>query len=210
MLKKTLLAISITALSSAALSAPIVNLKVQGSITPPTCTIESKNEVDVVYNFDISPSLFPVSGNLTLDGKSENIQIVCDATTYLAFEVEDNRSSSELELGNNNFGLGIYDLGGADTKIGYYNIQMSNAKTQQNVGGDFVDVGILTGTEYNTSSLLDKTQTTAWAIDVNNLAPGQVFSADFEVTPTINADMKSISGDASLDGHAILTFKFGI
>ncbi|MEK2485759.1 fimbrial protein, partial [Providencia stuartii] len=38
--------------SYAAFSAPVANLKVTGSITPPTCTIDNQNEVDVEYKFD--------------------------------------------------------------------------------------------------------------------------------------------------------------
>ncbi|MDN0006296.1 fimbrial protein, partial [Providencia stuartii] len=36
------------------------------------------------------------------------------------------------------------------------------------------------------------------------------FAADFEVTPTLSEDLKNSSGDVSLDGHAVLSFGFGI
>ncbi|MEX9965191.1 fimbrial protein, partial [Providencia stuartii] len=52
MFKKTLCALSLISVSYAAFSAPVANLKVTGSITPPTCTIDNQNEVDVEYKFD--------------------------------------------------------------------------------------------------------------------------------------------------------------
>ena len=50
MFKKTLCALSLISVSYAAFSAPVANLKVTGSITPPTCTIDNQNEVDVNIN----------------------------------------------------------------------------------------------------------------------------------------------------------------
>ncbi|MFG0743128.1 fimbrial protein, partial [Providencia sp. TYF_10] len=62
MFKKSLLALSLITLSSVAFSAPVANLKVTGSITPPTCTVNGEEEADVLYQFDITPGIFPTSG----------------------------------------------------------------------------------------------------------------------------------------------------
>lgn len=210
MFKKSFLALSLITLSGAAFSAPIANLKVQGTITPPTCTIQGQDEVDVIYQFDITPGLFPASGNLPLKEQAKNIQVVCDAITYLAFDATDNRADTELTAGNFNFGLGTYDLEGTDTKIGYYTVTMKNATTQQNPDAEIVNVGVRTGTTHGTASLLNKTASSAWATSSSVLASGQIFSADFEVKPTINGAMKGSAGDAELDGHAVLAFKFGL
>nr|ELR5038549.1 hypothetical protein [Providencia stuartii]ELR5084469.1 hypothetical protein [Providencia stuartii] len=70
MFKKSLIALSLITLSGTALSAPIANLKVTGSITPPTCLINGATEDTIIYDFDISPGIFPASGNLVLDTKS--------------------------------------------------------------------------------------------------------------------------------------------
>lgn len=210
MLKKTFVALSIMALSGTALSAPIANLKIQGSITPPTCAIQGETEVDVLYKFDITPGLFPVSGNLRLTPQTKNIQVVCDAVTYLAFTAVDDRVGTEMTIGNNNFGLGEHDMNGTNTKIGYYTVTMKNATTQQSSDSAVVNVGVRIGTTHATTGLLNKEQSTAWSISSTALASAQVFSADFEVKPTINSAMKNSDDDAELDGHAILAFKFGL
>ncbi|MFG0743748.1 fimbrial protein, partial [Providencia sp. TYF_10] len=62
MFKKSLLALSLISLSGVALSAPVANLKVTGSITPPTCMVNGGEEADVLYQFDITPGIFPASG----------------------------------------------------------------------------------------------------------------------------------------------------
>ena len=62
MFKKYLLAISLLALSSGTTLAanPIAKLKVTGRIKPPTCTINNEEqESTIIYNFDITPGLFP-------------------------------------------------------------------------------------------------------------------------------------------------------
>ena len=206
MFNKSLLAISLLALSGAALSAPVANLKVTGTITPPTCTINGQAEDTFTYNFDLSPGIFPLTGNLTLDGKSQNIEVVCDATTYLTFTSTDERAGTELTTGNNNFGLGT---DGTD-KIGFYTISMENATVKENSDATATKVGVVSGTNYATSALVNKTQALGWATSKTQLAPGQIFAADFVVTPTINSVMKASSGDAKLDGFTVLTFAFGL
>ena len=207
MLKKSLLALALTAVASSAFAAPVANLKVTGSITPPTCTVNGVDEADVLYTFDVSPGLFPASGNLTMAPQSQNIQVVCDAQTYLAFNATDERAGTELTAGNTNFGLGLY---GDDTKVGFYKVTMENATVKANESAADTSVGVLVGSTYATSGVIDKTQTVSWATDKDILAAAQVFAADFAVQPTLNADMKSSDGTAQLDGHAVLTFAFGV
>ncbi|WP_283126231.1 fimbrial protein [Providencia stuartii] len=206
MLKKTVFALSMMTLSSAAISAPVANLKIIGSITPPTCTIDSQDEVTNTYDFDISPGIFPTSGDLTLDAQSQPITVTCDATTYLTFDTTDQRDGTASIAGDKNFGLNKYN----DDNIGYYTITMENAKVQANENSAAKDVGVLIGASYATSGVLNKTQKTAWATSSSLLAQGQIFSADFTVTPTIDSKMKNSTGDAQLDGHAVLAFGFGL
>lgn len=208
MFKKSLLVLSLMSLSGTALcAAPVANLKVTGSITPPTCTIAGQTEDTYTYDFDISPGIFPASGDLTLDPQSQNIEVVCDATTYLTFTSVDQRAGSELTAGDNNFGLGTYNT---DTKIGFYTITMGNATVKANADATATSVGIVSGSSYTNSALVNKTQPLGWATSQSQLAAGQIFAADFAVTPTINSVMKNSAGDASLDGHAVLTFAFGL
>lgn len=210
MFKKSLLALSLIALSGTALSAPVANLKVTGSITPPTCTINGQpDEVDVNYKFDITPGIFPASGNLTsLVAQSQPIEVICDATTYLTFTATDSKAGTELTAGNSNFGLGEY--GEEKTKIGFYQVTMQNAKVKADAEAEEKTVGVLNGTSYATTGVVDKTKAMGWATAANTLAAGQIFSADFAVKPTINGEMKNSAGDAELDGHAVLAFAFGL
>lgn len=208
MLKKSLLALSLMTLSGVVLSAPpIANLKVTGSITPPTCTINGEEEDTFTYDFDISPGIFPASGNLTLPEQSQNIEVVCDAATYLTFTAADERAGTELTTGANNFGLGTYD---DDTKIGFYTVTMSNAKVKTNPDAVETSVSVLTGTTQSATGVVNKTLVSGWSTSATQLAAGQIFSADFAVKPTINAVMKNSAGDAQLDGLSTLTFAFGL
>ncbi|CAG9411822.1 fimbrial protein [Providencia alcalifaciens] len=208
MFKKTIIALSLISASSATLAAaPVANLKVTGSITPPTCTIKGQNEVDLEYVFDVSPGMFPVSGNLGLDAKTNSIEVICDAATYLTFSSTDNRASSVLTAGAANFGLGLYDT---DKKVGLYTIQMKNATVKADAASVAQAVGVTNGTTYGTALYVDKTKKMGWATAVSTLRSGQIFAADFDVRPTLNAALKTSSGDAKLDGHATLAFAFSL
>ncbi|MCW2256061.1 type 1 fimbria pilin [Providencia alcalifaciens] len=208
MFKKTLLALSLITLSGAALSAPVANLKVTGSITPPTCTVNGEEETDVLYQFDISPGIFPASGNLVLDAKTQPIEVVCDATTYLTFDASDSRDGTALTTGDTNFGLGTY--GEDSLKVGFFNITMQNATVKADAEATANAVGVLNGTAYAISGVVDKTKKMGWGTAANTPSAGQIFVADFAVKPTINSEMKNTAGDATLDGHAVLAFTFGL
>ena len=211
MFKKTFLALSLITLSSAALSAPVANLKVNGAITPPTCSVNGTETTDVLYTFDVAPGLFPASGNLVMDAQEKNIEIVCDATTYLAFDIADERAASVLKTGANNFGLGLY---GDDTKVGFYTVTMQNAKIKATPEAAATTAYVKVGTGNGlTSSLLNNTMKTLWVNTTGTTAApvaAQVFSADFSVKPTLNGVLKNSDGTAKLDGHAVMTFSFGM
>ena len=208
MFKKTIIALSLISVSSATLAAaPVANLKVSGSITPPTCTIKGQNEVDLEYVFDVSPEMFPVSGNLGLDAKTNSIEVICDAATYLTFSSTDNRASSVLTAGVYNFGLGLFDT---DKKVGFYTINMKNATVKADSSSAAQTVGISNGATYGTTMFIDKTKKMAWATAASTLKAGQIFAADFDVKPTLSSELKTSSGDAQLDGHATLAFAFSL
>lgn len=206
--KKSLLALSLMTLSTAALSAsaPVVNLKVTGSIAPPTCLINGTNKDTFTYDFDFSPAIFPASGDLVLDAQSKNIEVVCDATTILTFTAEDLRSGTELTPGDNNFGLGTSE----SVNIGFYTVTMENATVKENANAKATSVSVLVGSDFGSTGTVSKTETAGWATAPDKLAQGQIFAADFTVTPTINKDLKSSASDVSLDGYAVLTFAFGL
>ncbi|HHN8583828.1 TPA: fimbrial protein [Providencia rettgeri] len=208
MFKKSLLVLSLITLSSTAFSAPVANLKVTGSITPPTCTVNGEEETDVLYQFDITPGIFPASGNLILDAKTQPIEVVCDATTYLTFDASDSRDGTALTTGNTNFGLGSY--GENELKVGFFTITMQNATVKADAEATAKTVGVLNGSTYATTGVVDKTKKMGWGTAANTPTAGQIFAADFAVKPTINSEMKNTDGDAALDGHAVLAFTFGL
>lgn len=208
MFKKSLLALSLISLSGIALSAPVANLKISGSITPPTCTVNGQEETDIKYQFDITPGIFPASGNLALDAKSQPIEVICDATTYLTFTATDDREGTSLGTESSHFGLGTY--GENKDKIGSYSITMQNPTVKADTNSNAKTVGVLVGTTYAALGVVDKTKIMGWATAANALTAGQVFTADFAVKPTISSTMKNSAGDAKLDGHAVLAFSFGL
>lgn len=210
MFKKSLLALALASLSATVLSAPVANLKVTGSITPPTCTIDGKDEVDVNYQFDITPRIFPASGNLILDAKAQPIEVVCDAATYLTFDATDNRDGTALTPSNTNFGLGSYGEDASSKKVGSYTITMQGATIKADTNATAKSVGVINGTAYATTGVVDKTKKMGWGTAANTPVAAQIFAADFAVKPTINGEMKSTAGDAKLDGHAVLAFSFGL
>ena len=200
MFKKSLLAISLLTLSSsiAFAATPTAKLKVSGDIQPPTCTINGEtSETTVEYTFAVTPGLFPAKGDLTLEPQSKNIVVTCDAKTYL--------------------GLGSYKMAvdgkeAVDTKVGYYTVSMKNATVKEDLTSEEKKVYVM-DSRYgrSTSKTLVKNDSLGWArSNANDYADGQVFAADFEVTPTINSALKNSDGDAKLDGLATLTFQFGI
>lgn len=208
MFKKSLLALAFAAVTGSAFAAgPVANLKVNGTITPPTCTVNGEEQsADVLYEFNVSPGMFPASGNLKMAADSQNIKVVCDATTYLSFTASDERTGTELVAGANNFGLGKH----GDDNVGFYNVVMKNAKVKANEAATEVSVGVQSGSNYATTGTLNKTMNFSWASAAGAYSSGQIFSADFEVTPTLNSVLKNSDGTAQLDGHAVLAFAFGV
>lgn len=208
MFKKSLLVLSLISLSGSVLSAPVANLKINGAITPPTCTVNGEENVDISYAFDVAPGLFPATGNLMLDEQIKNIEVVCDAKTYLAFDISDERTSSVLIAGATNFGLGLY---GESTNVGFYTVTASNMTTKDTPESIAKTAYLQIGNAALVARpTLNHTLKSSWVTTKDILASGTVFSADLAVKPTLNGVLKNSDGTAKLDGHAILTFSFGL
>jgi len=208
MLKVFIFALTLMVLSGTVLSVPpAARLAISGSITPPTCTLNSQTEETYFYYFDISPGIFPANDNLTLKPQTQNIEVICDATTYLTFISTDERAGSELITGNNYYGLGLYNT---DTKIGHFTMTIANATVKTTPDASAISVGIIRGSYFGNTSSINKTNNIGWGVSMGQLAAAQIFAADFTVTPTINNTMKNSAGDAELDGSVLLTFVFGL
>ncbi|MEZ2759670.1 fimbrial protein, partial [Providencia vermicola] len=134
----------------------------------------------------------------------------CDATTYLAFDIADERAASALTAGQNNFGLGLY---GENTKVGFYTVRMQNATIKADKDAEARTAYVKVGTTSEASQLINSAFKTVWANTSGTSAvpvAGQVFAADFAVKPTLNGTLKNSDGSAKLDGHAVMTFSFGV
>ncbi|AFH92622.1 DUF1120 domain-containing protein [Providencia stuartii] len=212
MMKNTITCLGLLPLLVAGLSYADTNanLKVSGEIKPPTCFINNQNEVDIVYNYTISPEMLNRSETTPLDRKKKRIEIVCDATTYLSFEAKDNRIDSvSSEQGRILFGLGKY---GADNSqnIGVYTITMSNATVKENSEEADKNVLILSGNTAKLKTDVNQLKKIAWAETSTKLAAGKIFAADFEVYAVLDIIRTNNIEDISLDGSATLSFGFGI
>ncbi|AXO18067.1 TPA: fimbrial protein [Providencia stuartii] len=212
MMKNTITCLGLLPLLVAGLSYADTNanLKVSGDIKPPTCSINNQNEVDIVYNYTISPEMLNRSEKTPLDKQKKRIEIVCDATTYLSFEAKDNRIDSvSSEQGHILFGLGTY---GTDNKenIGAYSITMSNATVKANSEEADKNVLISTGNTVKSEISVEQSKKIAWAETSKKLAAGKIFAADFEVYAVLNIIRTNNIEDISLDGSATLSFGFGI
>lgn len=211
-MKKKLLGLSIlgTFLSMSALAAgPVANIQVTGDIKPPTCLINNGDD-EIIFEFNIAPSLLPLDGNLTLESQSLPLEVQCDATTYLSLTPIDNRSGTELISGLYNYGLGTYN----DEDIGFYEIFLKNGFVRATPTSEAVEASFrksLTNLTYD-SFRLDKTASTSWTKGSGNseFASGQVFIADISVRPTINGALRNVTDSVELDGETTLQFSFGL
>jgi len=77
--------------SAGVTAAPVANLKINGDIKPPTCTVNGGDQADLIYNLGAtSPSLIPQSqGYNGLPSLSNKLTVTCDAATYLTFKATD-------------------------------------------------------------------------------------------------------------------------
>lgn len=91
MFKHSLIALTLTAAAGSAVAAPVANLKINGDIKPPTCTVNGGDQADLIYNLGaVSPSVIPQStGYNGLPAIANTLTVSCDATTYLTFKATD-------------------------------------------------------------------------------------------------------------------------
>ncbi|MBG3115479.1 type 1 fimbrial protein [Proteus mirabilis] len=91
-MKKVLLSLAMLSVISTPVLAktPVANLKINGDIKPPTCTINGGN-VDLVYNLgNISPSVIPNDMTYNqLPSISNTLTVTCDTSTFLTFRATD-------------------------------------------------------------------------------------------------------------------------
>lgn len=114
MFKKSFLAFSFMALSGAALSAPVANLKVQGSIAPPKCTVNGSDYADLLYQFG-KVTLDDIPQDTTYNGLpmlANKLTVTCDAETFLTFKATDNYPNAFIQTPgmNSNYSASTFSL----------------------------------------------------------------------------------------------------
>ncbi len=100
-MKKILLSLAMLSIISTPVLAktPAANLKINGDIKPPTCTVHGATQSDVIFDYGvISPTLIPQSKNYEypLATGKNTVTVECDAKTYLTFVASDTYDSAEL------------------------------------------------------------------------------------------------------------------
>ncbi|WP_245216692.1 DUF1120 domain-containing protein, partial [Proteus mirabilis] len=206
--------------------APVANLKINGDIKPPTCTINGATQRDVIFDYGvISPTLIPQSTVYSYSdiGVQNTVTIECDAKTYLTFTASDTYADTELSVNNTSGWFHLVDKANPETAVGAAFFAWDNVTVDSKPAyiSRANDVSI-TGTSYNNA--LYKGPTNGWtsekqtSVDKNALAliSGEIFQASFRQGMTMSTfilsrdelSKKGIDLSNGLDfmGEAVLTF----
>ncbi|HCT3580607.1 TPA: DUF1120 domain-containing protein, partial [Proteus mirabilis] len=209
---------------------PVANLKINGDIKPPTCTVNGATQRDVIFDYGvISPTLIPQSTVYSYSdiGVQNTVTIECDAKTYLTFTASDTYADTELSVNNTSGWFHLVDKANPETAVGAAFFAWDNVTVDSKPAyiSRANDVSI-TGTSYNNA--LYKGPTNGWtsekqtSVDKNALAliSGEIFQASFRQGMTMSTfilsrdelSKKGIDLSNGLDfmGEAVLTFNFGV
>ncbi|HFR4113171.1 TPA: DUF1120 domain-containing protein [Yersinia enterocolitica] len=206
--KITVLSSLIFGINAANAEAPTAELKVIGTLTVPSCTVNAPD--DGVYDFGkLSSSLIKSGATTTaLTPITKSWTVSCDAETYLNFTPVDNRAASVSTAGTTYFGMGNVNGTG---KIGYYTAQIKNGTVDSKVSNLFSSANaVFTAT---TSAYLTKDMRTGWSSGANTQSVGKIFTADITVSPILGGTTVMggpITEDAEIDGSMTMNFAFGI
>ncbi|EPV8317079.1 DUF1120 domain-containing protein [Proteus mirabilis] len=231
-MKKLLLSLTMLAIISTPVLAksPVANLKINGDIKPPTCTVNGATQRDVIFDYGvISPTLIPQSTVYSYSdiGVQNTVTIECDAKTYLTFTASDTYADTELSVNNTSGWFHLVDKANPETAVGAAFFAWDNVTVDSKPAyiSRANDVSI-TGTSYNNA--LYKGPTNGWtsekqtSVDKNALAliSGEIFQASFRQRMTMSTfilsrdelSKKGIDLSNGLDfmGEAVLTFNFGV
>ncbi|TFT79181.1 DUF1120 domain-containing protein [Proteus mirabilis] len=231
-MKKILLSLAMLSVISTPVlaKAPVANLKINGDIKPPTCTINGATQRDVIFDYGvISPTLIPQSTVYSYSdiGVQNTVTIECDAKTYLTFTASDTYADTELSVNNTSGWFHLVDKANPETAVGAAFFAWDNVTVDSKPAyiSRANDVSI-TGTSYNNA--LYKGPTNGWtsekqtSVDKNALAliSGEIFQASFRQGMTMSTfilsrdelSKKGIDLSNGLDfmGEAVLTFNFGV
>ncbi|WP_107034420.1 fimbrial protein [Proteus mirabilis] len=231
-MKKVLLSLTMLAIISTPVLAksPVANLKINGDIKPPTCTINGATQSDVIFDYGvISPTLIPQSKIYSYPASmaQNTVTIECDAKTYLTFTASDTYADTELSVNNTSGWFHLVDKKNPETAVGaaffvWDNVTVDSKPAYISRANDVA----ITGDNFN--NVLYKGPTNGWTSekqsDVNKnslkLISGEIFQSNFrqgmkQNTFILSRDelsKKGIDLSDGLDfmGEAVLTFNFGV
>ncbi|MEX9732483.1 DUF1120 domain-containing protein [Proteus mirabilis] len=231
-MKKVLLSLAMLSVISTPVlaKAPVANLKINGDIKPPTCTINGATQSDVIFDYGvISPTLIPQSTVYSYSdiGVQNTVTIECDAKTYLTFTASDTYADTELSVNNTSGWFHLVDKANPETAVGaaffaWDNVTVDSKPAYISRANDVA----ITGDSFN--NVLYKGATNGWTSEkqsgVNKnslkLISGEIFQSNFRQGMTQNTfilsrdelSKKGIDLSNGLDfmGEAVLTFNFGI
>ncbi|HEI8754827.1 TPA: DUF1120 domain-containing protein [Proteus mirabilis] len=231
-MKKVLLSLTMLAIISTPVLAksPVANLKINGDIKPPTCTINGATQSDVIFDYGvISPTLIPQSTVYSYSdiGVQNTVTIECDAKTYLTFTASDTYADTELSVNNTSGWFHLVNKANPETAVGaaffaWDNVTVDSKPAYISRANDVA----ITGNKFN--NVLYKGPTNGWTSeqqsDINknslSLISGEIFQASFRQGMTMSTfilsrdelSKKGIDLSNGLDfmGEAVLTFNFGV
>ncbi|HHQ6573483.1 TPA: fimbrial protein [Serratia fonticola] len=100
MVKHSLIALALATIVGSAVAAPVANLKINGDIRPPTCTVNGGDQADLIYNLGaVSPLAIPKSSGYNgLPSVANTLTVDCDAATYLTFKAQDQYQNTYIQM----------------------------------------------------------------------------------------------------------------
>ncbi|HGN1756424.1 TPA: DUF1120 domain-containing protein, partial [Proteus mirabilis] len=197
-MKKVLLSLTMLAIISTPVLAksPVANLKINGDIKPPTCTINGATQSDVIFDYGvISPTLIPQSTVYSYSdiGVQNTVTIECDAKTYLTFTASDTYADTELSVNNTSGWFHLVDKANPETAVGaaffaWDNVTVDSKPAYISRANDVA----ITGNKFN--NVLYKGPTNGWTSeqqsDINknslSLISGEIFQASFRQGMTMS------------------------
>lgn len=213
-----LVALSLLALIvvNARAAVPTAELKVQGNIQVPSCTITPPD--DGVYDLGkLSPSLIAANTTTALPEMTKTWTVACDSQTYLSVTAVDNRvvTASQASPANQMY-FGLGNINGTG-KIGYYMASIRNGIV------DGVASSVYYAQAGSTTLTASATPPTGYYFNDNirygwsgtNATPiaGRVFTADIRIYPVL-ASAASMNGPVTdgskIDGSMTLNFAYAI
>ncbi|MDF7326268.1 fimbrial protein [Proteus mirabilis] len=234
-MKKVLLSLTMLAIISTPVLAksPVANLKINGDIKPPTCTINGVTQSDVIFDYGvISPTLIPQSKIYSYPASmaQNTVTVECDAKTYLTFVASDTYDNTELSVNNTSGWFHLVDKKNPETAVGaaffvWDNVTVDSKPAYISRANDVA----ITGDNFN--NVLYKGSTNGWTSekqsDVNKnslkLISGEIFQSNFRqgiesssnqtfILSRDELSKKGIDLSDGLDfmGEAVLTFNFGV